>query len=84
MGEGGSLALEDGLVLAQVLSQATEVDTALRMYEARRRPRVGWVQEQSLAAAKAWGMPPDARDHVLRERGDQMLRQHYEPLRADP
>ena len=58
MGEGGSLALEDGLVLAQVLSQATEVDTALRMYEARRRPRVGWVQEQSLAAAKAWGMPP--------------------------
>jgi 2-polyprenyl-6-methoxyphenol hydroxylase-like FAD-dependent oxidoreductase len=84
MGEGGSLAAEDALVLARELRKADTIETALQVYEARRRPRVDWVQEQSLAAARAWGLPPAVRGSVLRERGDQALRERYEPLRAEP
>ena len=84
MGEGGSLAVEDALVLAQELRNADTIQTALQAYEARRRPRVNWVQEQSLDAARAWGLPATARDSVLGEHGDQALRERYEPLRAEP
>jgi len=37
------------------------------------------VQEQRRAAAKAWILPPEARNAVLRERGDQMLQDRYLP-----
>jgi 2-polyprenyl-6-methoxyphenol hydroxylase-like FAD-dependent oxidoreductase len=84
MGEGGSLAIEDALVLAEVIQNANTIEAALQAYEVRRRPRVNWVQTQSLAAARAWGLPPAVRDGVLRERGDQMLRERYWPLRANP
>jgi FAD-dependent urate hydroxylase len=70
MGEGGSLAVEDALVLAQELRNADTIQTALQAYEARRRPRVNWVQEQSLAAARVWGLPRAVRDSVLGEHGD--------------
>ena len=84
MGEGGSLAVEDALVLAQELREGDTIQTALQAYEARRRPRINWVQEPSLAAARAWGLPPVVRDSVLGEHGDQSLRERYEPLRAEP
>ena len=84
MGEGGSLAVEDALVLAQELREGDTIQTALQAYEARRRPRINWVQEQSLAAARVWALPPAVRDSVLGEHGDQSLRERYEPLRAEP
>jgi 2-polyprenyl-6-methoxyphenol hydroxylase-like FAD-dependent oxidoreductase len=84
MGEGGSMAVEDALVLAEVLRKTDTIEAALLAYQERRRPRVEWIQDQSLAAAQAWGLPPAVRDGVLRERGDQMLRERYEPLRAEP
>jgi 2-polyprenyl-6-methoxyphenol hydroxylase-like FAD-dependent oxidoreductase len=43
MGEGGSLAVEDALVLAQELREGDTIQTALQAYEARRRPRINWV-----------------------------------------
>ena len=57
MGEGGSLAIEDALVLAEVLRAADTVEQALDAYVTRRRPRVEWVQEQSRATARAWKLP---------------------------
>ena len=83
MGEGGSLAIEDVMVLAEVLRDGDTVEHALDVYIARRRPRVGWVQEQSRAAARAWVLPPDMRDAGLRDRGDQMLQDRYRPLDRD-
>jgi len=80
MGEGGSLAIEDALVLAEVLRDGATVEQALDAYAVRRRSRVGWVQEQSRAAARAWTLPPDIRNAALRERGDQMLQDRYRPL----
>lgn len=82
MGEGGSMAMEDAVVLAEVLRDAPTVEAALDQYERRRRPRADWVQEQSRIAAKAWVLPPEVRNAALRGRGDQMLRERYQPLIA--
>ena len=80
MGEGGCMAMEDALVLADCLCQADSVEHALEAYVRRRRPRAEWVQEQSRAAAQAWVLPPAVRNAALRERGDQMFRDRYRPL----
>jgi len=80
MGEGGAMAVEDAVVLAELLQSAATVSEALHRYQARRRPRVDWVQEQSRIAAQAWVLPPAVRDAALRERGDEMLRARYRPL----
>ena len=84
MGEGGCMAMEDALVLADVLPTADSVGSALEAYVRRRRPRAGWVQEQSRAAAQAWVLPPAIRNAALRERGDQMFRDRYRPLIPAP
>jgi FAD-dependent urate hydroxylase len=80
MAEGGCMAMEDALVLADVLRTADSVEAALGAYVRRRRPRADWVQEQSRAAARGWVLPPAVRNAALRERGDQMFRDRYRPL----
>jgi 2-polyprenyl-6-methoxyphenol hydroxylase-like FAD-dependent oxidoreductase len=89
MGEGGSMALEDAFVLAEELRaaetvEAETVEAALNQFITRRAPRATWVQEQSRIAARGWALPPAARDAVLRERGDQMLRHRYRALIPPP
>jgi 2-polyprenyl-6-methoxyphenol hydroxylase-like FAD-dependent oxidoreductase len=84
MGEGGCMAMEDALVLAEVLRTADSLASALDAYVLRRRPRADWVQKQSRAAARAWALSPAARNAVLRERGDQMFRDRYQPLTPAP
>jgi 2-polyprenyl-6-methoxyphenol hydroxylase-like FAD-dependent oxidoreductase len=80
MGEGGCMAMEDALVLAQELREAATVESALERYEARRRPQADWVREQSRDAAEGWVVPPALRNAALRERGDRMFRDRYQPL----
>ena len=80
MGQGGCMALEDALVLAEVLRAADTVEDALDAFVARRRPRTDWVQEQSRAALRFWLLPPAARDAALRERGHQAMHARYAPL----
>jgi 2-polyprenyl-6-methoxyphenol hydroxylase-like FAD-dependent oxidoreductase len=47
MGQGAAMALEDAAVLAELLAREPSRDVALAAWEARRRPRAGWVQAQS-------------------------------------
>ena len=77
MGQGGAMALEDAVVLAEALRSGPD---PLVRFEARRRPRVEWVQRQSRAAASEWLGTPDAA--ALRERGDAAVRERYRPLAA--
>jgi 2-polyprenyl-6-methoxyphenol hydroxylase-like FAD-dependent oxidoreductase len=84
MGQGGSMAMEDACVLAETLRGAGDVEGALAAFVARREPRVGWVRQQSLAAAHGLGLPAAARNAALRERGDAMLRARFQPLTAPP
>jgi FAD-dependent urate hydroxylase len=84
MAEGGAMAIEDALVLAQLLSGTDAIEDSLARYQARRWPRVQWVQEQSRLAAQAAMLTLANRDAALRERGDQMIRDRYEPLAPVP
>jgi 2-polyprenyl-6-methoxyphenol hydroxylase-like FAD-dependent oxidoreductase len=82
MGEGGCMAMEDALVLAEVLREAETVEHALDTYVARRRPRAAWVQQESRAVAQSFLLPPAVRNAALRERGDQMIQDRFGPLRS--
>jgi 2-polyprenyl-6-methoxyphenol hydroxylase-like FAD-dependent oxidoreductase len=84
MGEGGCMAMEDALVLADELRTGSTIESALEAYVLRRRPRTDWVQQQSRAAAQSWVLPPAQRNAVLRERGDQIFRDRYRPLIPAP
>jgi 2-polyprenyl-6-methoxyphenol hydroxylase-like FAD-dependent oxidoreductase len=57
MAQGGCMAMEDAWVLAEVLSHAESVESALDRYARRRRPRVDWVQQESRAWARATASP---------------------------
>jgi FAD-dependent urate hydroxylase len=82
MGQGGCMALEDAVVLAEVLHEAATVDDALAAFEVRRRPRTDWVQEQSRAALRFWLLPPQIRDAALRQDGEHVMHMRYAPLRS--
>jgi 2-polyprenyl-6-methoxyphenol hydroxylase-like FAD-dependent oxidoreductase len=84
MGQGGCMAMEDAYVLAEELRSAASTESALAAYVARRRPRVKWVQQQSMATSDALRMPPAVRNPVLRERGDQMTQSRFRPLIPAP
>ena len=78
------MAMADALVLAEVLRTENSIEAALEAYVLRRRPRAGWVQKQSRAAAQAWAVPAAVRNAALRERGDQIFRDRYRPLIPAP
>lgn len=84
LGQGGAMAMEDAYVLAELLHGSEDLDSALDAFITRRRPRVGWVHEQSRAIAQGLAGPCALRNEMLRERGDLLLRSRYEPLIAAP
>src|SRR5262249_49042186 len=80
MGQGGCMAMEDALVLAEILPSTVDVESALDMFVARRTARVNWVQQESSAVGEALRLPPDTRNTILRERGERMLWHRFQPL----
>ena len=84
MGQGGCMAMEDACVLAEVLRSTATVESALRDYVSRRKLRIKWVQQQSIATAESLRMLPSIRNAALRERGDQMMRSRFGPLIPAP
>jgi 2-heptyl-3-hydroxy-4(1H)-quinolone synthase len=47
LAQGGSLAFEDAVVLAELLDEVRDVDAALDAFVARREPRARWVRERT-------------------------------------
>jgi 2-polyprenyl-6-methoxyphenol hydroxylase-like FAD-dependent oxidoreductase len=84
MGQGGGMAVEDACVLAECLGSADTVEAALDRYVTRRKPRVSWVQQESLAVSQIIGLPSEPRDAALRTRGKEMFRDRFQPLIASP
>ena len=84
MGQGGGMAVEDAYVLADCLRSAHTVEAALDRYVTRRKPRVRWVQQESLAVSQIIGLPSEPRDAALRTRGKEMFRHRFQPLIASP
>jgi len=84
MGQGGCMAMEDACALAEEL-RASALQDALASYVNRRKPRVEWVQHQSMTLAESLTTGPSAvRDAALRERGNQIMRARFGPLVAAP
>ena len=48
LGQGGCMALEDGLALAKCVSAESSIEVALRRYEVARRRRTSHIQRRSL------------------------------------
>lgn len=84
MAQGTSMALEDAIVLAEVLDRHDSVEDALTAYEGRRLPRTSWVQEQTRVIATGFAMPPAVRNPFLAERGKMQTRERFHPLAERP
>jgi FAD-dependent urate hydroxylase len=80
MAEGAGMALEDALVLAETIAAGR----TLNEFEARRRPRVAFVQAQTHRRDRTRGLPPVVRRATLRLAGQRIFRANYEPLLARP
>jgi 2-polyprenyl-6-methoxyphenol hydroxylase-like FAD-dependent oxidoreductase len=84
MAQGGRMAMEDAVVLAEELRAADDIEGALTAFERRRRPRVDWVERQSRAVVESVLLPPAIREAALRERGDPAMRERFRPLLPEP
>jgi 2-polyprenyl-6-methoxyphenol hydroxylase-like FAD-dependent oxidoreductase len=84
MGQGGCMAMEDACVLAEELRAATTVEVALESYVRRRKPRVEWVQRQSMTLANLVTASSADRNTTLRERGTQVMQDRFGPLVPPP
>jgi 2-polyprenyl-6-methoxyphenol hydroxylase-like FAD-dependent oxidoreductase len=84
MGQGGGMAVEDALVLADELRRAVDIDEGLAAFAARRMARVQWVRQQSEALGELVRLPAQVRDRALRERGAASFQERYRPLVAEP
>ena len=82
MGQGGSMAIEDAVVLAAALRVHDDVDQALDMFVEQRAERTTWVHQQSQAIGALIDRPPKMRDELIRQHGAQAFADRYRPLTA--
>jgi 2-polyprenyl-6-methoxyphenol hydroxylase-like FAD-dependent oxidoreductase len=84
MGQGGCMAMEDACVLAEELRAAATVEAALENYVRRRKPRVEWVQRQSMGLADLLTVSSARRNTMLRQKGTQLMQNRFGPLVPPP
>jgi 2-polyprenyl-6-methoxyphenol hydroxylase-like FAD-dependent oxidoreductase len=80
--QGAALAVEDALVLADLLAARPDWDAVGAEYERRRRPRVAHVQAMTDRFSRAAGLPTWFRDTILPVIGPRTYRAAYAPLRT--
>jgi 2-polyprenyl-6-methoxyphenol hydroxylase-like FAD-dependent oxidoreductase len=84
MAQGAAMAMEDALILAEVLASGHPVAACLTAFEARRTPRVRWVREQTHRRDRTRNLPPMIRDCVLRIAGKHIFKANNRPLVKEP
>jgi len=84
MAEGASMALEDALVLAHVLTTHRSVDAALQSFGARRLGRIRWVRQCTHRRDRVRTLPAPIRNASVRFMGAALYRQDYRPLFEEP
>jgi 2-polyprenyl-6-methoxyphenol hydroxylase-like FAD-dependent oxidoreductase len=84
MAQGAAMALEDALVLAEVLTADQPLDQALASYAQRRKARVAWVQQQTHRRDRTRNLPTTIRNLTLRLTAERIFRSNYAPLRDPP
>jgi 2-polyprenyl-6-methoxyphenol hydroxylase-like FAD-dependent oxidoreductase len=83
LSEGGSLAMEDALVLAVALRQSDSVCQAIELYRSAREKRIAWTLRMSLAQLNSLRRGRVV-EHTSAQVAISYLRHVYEPLREDP
>jgi 2-polyprenyl-6-methoxyphenol hydroxylase-like FAD-dependent oxidoreductase len=83
LSEGGSLAMEDAVVLALALRHTNSIPEAIDTYRSVRQKRVIWSHRMALAQVNSMRRQrtENQTDSVIATR---YLQQMYEPLRANP
>ena len=84
MAQGAAMALEDALVLGELLTDGQPVDEALTGYVERRKARVAWVQEQTHRRDRTRNLPATVRNVTLRLAAERIFKSNYGPLRDRP
>ena len=84
MAQGAAMALEDALVLADVLATSQDMEEALTEYRRRRTARITWVQDQTHRRDRTRSLPPIVRNMTLRLVGERIFHSNYRPLRDPP
>lgn len=80
--QGAALAVEDALVLADLLATRSDWDQVGAEYDSRRRPRVAHVQTMTDRLSRTATMPTWIRDAILPFVGPRTFRDTYSPLRT--
>ncbi|GAA2571761.1 FAD-dependent urate hydroxylase HpxO [Winogradskya consettensis] len=81
LAQGAAMALEDAVVLGEVLKQSGgDVRSALSAFEDRRRQRCDLVRERTHERDRTRDVPPSERDPMLRGRGQRIFSDHYRAL----
>jgi FAD-dependent urate hydroxylase len=81
LAQGAAMALEDAVVLGEVLKATPhDVPAALRAYEQRRRGRCEQVRERTHERDETRDVPPAQRDPMLRRRGQRIFADQYRGL----
>jgi 2-polyprenyl-6-methoxyphenol hydroxylase-like FAD-dependent oxidoreductase len=84
MAEGASMALEDALVLAQMLAVHGSPDAALSAFSERRRTRIRWVQQRTHSRDRIRALPVPLRNLALRFAGPAIYQRDYRVLFEKP
>jgi 2-polyprenyl-6-methoxyphenol hydroxylase-like FAD-dependent oxidoreductase len=80
--QGAAMALEDALVLAELLAARDDWSTVGAEFERLRRPRVAHVQAATDRMSRLAGLPGRLRDLVAPVLGPRAYREAYGPLRT--
>jgi 2-polyprenyl-6-methoxyphenol hydroxylase-like FAD-dependent oxidoreductase len=84
LGQGGCMAMEDAYVLAEELRSGASIEAAFTGFAKRRKPRVEWVQEQSMAVMQMQALPAGKPILALRESGDRATQARFAALVPAP
>jgi 2-polyprenyl-6-methoxyphenol hydroxylase-like FAD-dependent oxidoreductase len=84
MAEGASMALEDALVLTQMLATHDSLAAALSAFSERRRARIRWVQQRTHRRDRIRALPVPLRNLALRMGGTELYQRDYRPLFEEP
>ncbi|WP_416067360.1 FAD-dependent monooxygenase [Rhizobium sp. ZK1] len=83
MAQGAGMALEDALVLAEIVSDTSSREPILRRFSQQRQQRVAWVRRQARARDMLRGLSPIVRDFTLKHLGDRLYNRSYRLLKGN-
>jgi 2-polyprenyl-6-methoxyphenol hydroxylase-like FAD-dependent oxidoreductase len=84
MAQGACMALEDALVLSEMLASGGRVADQLLAFSERRRARIRWVQQRTHRRDRVRSLPASLRNIALRSSAARMYRNDYRPLFSEP